>query len=66
MEKKIKEKQGKALENFQLKPKSLEPKPNFKVEGKKKKGKMTLKERVEVVFTKMDKFERWVNGKDVH
>jgi hypothetical protein len=27
---------------------------------------MTLKGRGEVVFTKMDKFERWARGKDVH
>jgi hypothetical protein len=36
---KVREKQGKALENFQLKPKSLELKLDFKVEGERKKAK---------------------------
>jgi hypothetical protein len=65
---KVKEEQGKALENSQLKPKNLEPKPNFEVDGEKKRSKMliTLKGRSKIVFTKMDKFQRWVRGRDVH
>jgi hypothetical protein len=57
----VQEEQGKALESFQ-------PKPDCEVEGEKKRGKVlvTLRGRGKVVFIKMDKFERWVRGRDVH
>jgi hypothetical protein len=48
--------------------KSLKPKPNYDVEGEKKRGKVvvTLRGRSKVVFIEMDKFERWVKGRDIH
>jgi hypothetical protein len=65
---KVRKEQGKTPKYFQSKPKSLESELNFEVEGKKKRGKMlmTLKGRGKIVFTQMDKFERWVRRRDVH
>lgn len=65
---KVRKEQGKTPKYSQPKPKSLEPESDFEVEGKKKRGKMlmTLKGRGKIVFTQMDKFERWVRGRDVH
>jgi hypothetical protein len=37
-------------------------------EGEKKRGKIvvSLRGRGKVVFSEMDKFERWAKGRDVH
>ncbi len=65
---KVRNEQGKTPEYSQPKLKSLEPESDFEVEGEKKRGKMlmTLKGRGKIVFTQMDKFERWVRGRYVH
>jgi hypothetical protein len=55
--------QGKVLKNSRLKSKSLELKPKCEIEGRMV---VTLKGRGKVVFTKMDKFEKWVRGRDAH
>jgi hypothetical protein len=48
--------------------KSLELEPHCEVEGEIKKGRVVvfLRGRGKVVFFEMDKFERWVRGRDVH
>jgi len=57
----VQKERRKAFESFQSKP-------NCEVEGEKKKGilLLTLKGGGKVIFTEMDKFERWVKRRDFH
>jgi hypothetical protein len=66
--KKVQEEQGKALKSSQPKPKSPQQELDCEIEGEKKRGRLllTLKGRGKVVFTEMDKFERWVKRRDFH
>lgn len=64
----LQKERGNAPKSFQPKLKNAKKKPNYEVEGEKERGKMvvTLRGRGKVIFSKMDKFERWVGGRDVH
>lgn len=64
---KVQEEQRRDLESFQLKSKSQELELDCEVEGQKKRGRVvvSLRSRGKIVFSEMDKFERWMRGRDV-